>query len=114
MTKNVFGKVVSKSIPIVGGAVSGGITFATLRPMGFRLVEALDDAKFSYTQDNLDSDWIEIQKTMDSPEKASCSEEKSDSISISEEIKKNKELLDDGIITEEEFNEIKKRLIEKL
>ena len=34
-------------------------------------------------------------------------------ISIADEIKKSKELLDQGILTEDEFNEIKKKLIEK-
>ncbi|MET7792138.1 hypothetical protein ABZS93_37275, partial [Streptomyces sp900116325] len=32
-----FAKSVSKAIPLVGAAVSGGLTFATFRPMSKRL-----------------------------------------------------------------------------
>lgn len=37
MTKQTFAKSVSKAIPLVGAAVSGGLTFATFRPMARRL-----------------------------------------------------------------------------
>ncbi|MFJ3087183.1 hypothetical protein [Streptomyces sp. NPDC086838] len=37
MTKQTFAKSASKAIPIVGAAVSGGLTFATFRPMAKRL-----------------------------------------------------------------------------
>ncbi|MFF9688482.1 hypothetical protein [Streptomyces sp. NPDC014623] len=37
MTKQTFAKSVSKAIPLVGAAVSGGLTFATFRPMSKRL-----------------------------------------------------------------------------
>ncbi len=120
MTKGIFGKAVSKAIPVLGGFVSGGITFASLRPMGLRLVRTLDEAKFSYTKEELDADLVEIQSYADAEE---CEDELIETAqkkvadvksSIAEEIKMNKELFDQGIITEEEFTEIKKRLIEKL
>ncbi|MEV5655356.1 MULTISPECIES: hypothetical protein [unclassified Streptomyces] len=37
MTKQTFAKSVSKAIPLVGAAVSGGLTYATFRPMAKRL-----------------------------------------------------------------------------
>ncbi|MFD4239040.1 hypothetical protein [Streptomyces sp. NPDC058542] len=37
MTKQTFAKSVSKAIPLVGAVVSGGLTFATFRPMSRRL-----------------------------------------------------------------------------
>ncbi|MFJ4856959.1 hypothetical protein [Streptomyces sp. NPDC088730] len=37
MTKQTFAKSVSKAIPLVGAAVSGGLTFATFRSMSRRL-----------------------------------------------------------------------------
>ena len=37
MTKSTFAKGVSKAIPVIGGVVSGGLTFATFRPMANRL-----------------------------------------------------------------------------
>ncbi|MFE0422012.1 hypothetical protein [Streptomyces sp. NPDC058953] len=43
MTKQSFAKSVSKAIPLVGAAVSGGLTFATYRPMAKRLQKHLAD-----------------------------------------------------------------------
>ncbi|MGW1812379.1 hypothetical protein ACWCQM_02190 [Streptomyces sp. NPDC002125] len=37
MTTETFAKSVSKAIPVVGAAVSGGLTYATFRPMSKRL-----------------------------------------------------------------------------
>ncbi|MYS37967.1 hypothetical protein GT025_28000 [Streptomyces sp. SID4920] len=41
MTKQTFAKSASKAIPVVGAAVSGGLTFATFRPMAKRLKKHL-------------------------------------------------------------------------
>lgn len=41
MTKQTFAKSVSKVIPIIGGVVSGGLTFATYRPMACKLKDHL-------------------------------------------------------------------------
>ncbi|WP_333773091.1 hypothetical protein [Streptomyces sp. IBSBF 3136] len=41
MTKESFAKAVSKAIPLVGAAVSGGLTFATYLPMAKRLKKHL-------------------------------------------------------------------------
>ena len=60
MTKNLFAKGISKAVPILGGVVSGGITFATLRPMGQRLADTLDEAHFSYTEEEFQEDWENI------------------------------------------------------
>ena len=60
MTRNLLTRGVSKAVPLVGGVISGGITYATLRPMGLRLVEALDTAAFDYSEDALQADWYEI------------------------------------------------------
>lgn len=114
MTKNIFGNIVAKAVPILGGIVSGGITFATLRPQGFRLANILDEAKFSYSNEEMEADLMEIKRTVDLQEKSENTPVGvSIEISIADEIKKSKELLDQGILTEDEFNEIKKKLIEK-
>lgn len=120
MTKGIFGNAVSKAIPIVGGGVSGAITFATLKPMGYKLVRVLDEAKFSYTEEEYEADLVEIQsiaEARDNEEKAAeAVEVKAEEVKLSfaDEIKTYKELLDQGVLTDEEFNEIKKRLIEKI
>jgi len=41
MTKDVFAKGVSKAVPVVGGVVSGGLTYATFKPMAKRLQKYL-------------------------------------------------------------------------
>ncbi|WP_259471466.1 hypothetical protein [Streptomyces shenzhenensis] len=47
MTKQTFAKSVSKAIPVVGAAVSGGLTFATYRPMAKRLKRHLSDSELA-------------------------------------------------------------------
>ena len=37
MTKQIFARGVSKAVPVIGAAVSGGLTFATFRPMAEKL-----------------------------------------------------------------------------
>ena len=114
MTREIFGKAVAKAVPILGGIVSGGITFATLRTQGFRLVNILDEAKFSYSKEEMEADLMEIQRTVDLQEQnENTTVRVNTETSIADEIKKNKELLDQGVLTEEEFTEIKKKLIEK-
>jgi len=39
ITKKTVEKTITKAVPVVGGFVSGGITFATFRPMGYRLAD---------------------------------------------------------------------------
>ena len=120
MTKNVFAKGVSKAVPILGGVVSGGITFATLRPMGQRLADTLDQAHFSYTEANFQEDWQDIVEVSEneavvsssSPEEnTAVSESSVISGDICEKIAKAKALLDAGVLTEQEFAEVKAKLI---
>lgn len=42
MTKEIFAKNVSKAVPIVGGVVSGSITYATFKPSANRLKKRLE------------------------------------------------------------------------
>lgn len=37
MTKDIFAKGISKAIPLLGGAVSGGVTYVTFKPMSHKL-----------------------------------------------------------------------------
>lgn len=57
MTKEIFAKGVSKAVPVVGGVVSGGITYASMKPMANRLVKAFDKAHFDYTENEFNADW---------------------------------------------------------
>ena len=41
ITKQTVERVVTKAVPVIGGAVSGGITYVTFRPMGKRFADML-------------------------------------------------------------------------
>jgi len=47
LTKSLFAGAVRKAIPVVGGVVGGGITFATFKPCCYRLKDALKDTMLS-------------------------------------------------------------------
>ena len=56
MTKDVFAKGVSKVVPIVGGVISGGITYATFKPCAMKLKDdfktlCLSDPEFYKNQE---------------------------------------------------------------
>lgn len=137
LTKKTLASGVSKAIPVIGGVISGTINFASMMPMARRLNETLDNATFDYSEDEFNRD-IELLDNETSEfseeEKNSFKEKFADGFnktknSVSnlfsklgnnkdkfemdpiEEIKKYKELLDSGIINQEEFNKIKKELL---
>ena len=121
MTKSLFAKGVSKAVPILGGVVSGGITFATLRPMGQRLADTLDDAHFSYTEEDFHEDWEDIVEIGEDETTEEVTQEvpteKTEPVSASsvmDEITKAKQLFDAGILTEQEFADLKAKLMAKL
>ena len=47
MTKQVFAGFFKKAIPVVGGVIGGGLTFASFKPCCMRLKEALEDTRLS-------------------------------------------------------------------
>ena len=49
MTKDVFAKGVGKIIPIVGGLVSGGLTFSTFKPAAKKLKNYLEELPLANT-----------------------------------------------------------------
>ena len=134
LTKKTFAQGVSKAVPVIGGFISGGINFASMMPMANRLNDTLDKAIFNYSDEEFNKD-IEIVMNPDEYE-----EVKEENISISKkisneinntssgiskfisnignkkdpykEIKKLKDLLDNGIITQEEFEQKKKELLD--
>ena len=119
MTKNTFAKGVSKTVPVLGGVVSAGITFATLRPMGQRLADTFEDAHFGYTEADFKEDWediVEISEndTVEENVSENKSEPEASPSGVMEEIAKAKQLFDAGILTEQEFSDLKAKLISKL
>lgn len=52
MTKEVFAGFFKKAIPVVGGVIGGGLTFATFKPCCYRLKDALQDTMLSNPKHN--------------------------------------------------------------
>lgn len=133
MTKDTFAKGASKAIPILGGLISGGLTYMSMKPMGNRLKDALASSiNESYTVEDLKKDIKDLEKetgetidieyeTVDAEydyilEEAVPKNEgnlKKNHFNLTDELIKLKNILDEGILTEEEFKEIKKDLIYK-
>ncbi len=121
MTKEVFAKGVSKAVPIIGGVVSGGITLATMIPMGNRLIATLDEAHFSYSNSDFESDWHDIVaecRNFEAEEAEATQSPSNTSVdnteSVLEKINQAKQMLDSGIISDEEFAQIKAKLISQM
>ncbi len=55
LTKDTFAKGVSKAIPVVGGVISGGMNYASLRPMGKKLKNELSLA-IDYSSKDIEKD----------------------------------------------------------
>lgn len=137
LTKKTLASGVSKAIPVIGGVISGTINFASMMPMARKLNDTLDNATFDYSEEEFNRD-IELlsnetgkvseedkqsfkekfvvgfSKTKNSVSnlfsKLKDNKDKAEMDPI-EEIKKYKELLDSGIINQEEFNKKKKDLL---
>lgn len=58
MTKQIFANGVAKFIPVLGGAASGLLTYASYKPMAYRLKSHLETLKFA------DADFYAEQKRM--------------------------------------------------
>lgn len=131
LTKKTFAQGVSKAVPVIGGVISGGINFASMMPMANRLNETLDKATFNYSDEEFNEDIEIIMNPDKSEEKVSISKKFSNGINNAalgiskfisksgkknendpyEEIKKLKDLLDNDIITKDEFEQKKKQLL---
>ncbi|MBE4907864.1 bacteriochlorophyll 4-vinyl reductase [Bacillus luteolus] len=63
VTKETFAKGVAKVVPVLGGAVSGGLTYASMKKMGNRLRLSLHES-VNYTMSDLENDLNVIKKEM--------------------------------------------------
>lgn len=122
VTKDSFAKGVSKAIPILGGVVSGGITYISMKPMGNRLSKVLSESIEKYTYKDLERDLRDIEseivdvnyKEVDKEETATTldeTQEDKNSFSVADELLKFKDLLEAGLITREEFDKKKNELM---
>ena len=84
LTKSLFTGGIKKAIPVVGGVIGGGITFATFKPCCHRLKAALQDTMLSNPEhisdkeeeklyndiisgEVIDADYIEEESSEDAP-----------------------------------------------
>ena len=64
LTKETAGKTISKVVPILGGIISGGITYVTLSKMSERLYLAFDKSAGEYTEKEIKEDIEDIKEKM--------------------------------------------------
>lgn len=66
MTRQSLQKIITKSIPVIGGGISAGVTLVTFKPMGKKLIKAfLDDYKENLEPITLNSDYKHHKKQDD-------------------------------------------------
>lgn len=71
LTKEGLKKIAVKAIPVVGGAVSGGLTYLSMKPMGKRLIQTLDIANYDYDEEDILLD-VATLSAMEEIEAADC------------------------------------------
>lgn len=63
ITNDTFAKGVSKVIPFIGGVISGGITYLSMKPMASRLKdEIVSTINKNYTLEDFKNDVIELER----------------------------------------------------
>lgn len=112
LTKTTFAKGVSKAVPLVGGVVSGGLNYFSMKPMAMRLKNELRKG-LNYSEQKLNEDWKILQGEEIMTTEANLSKSTKEDENLIEQIEKAYELLKQKTITEEEFIVIKKRLLSK-
>ena len=112
LTKATFAKGVSKVVPVVGGVVSGGLNYFSMKPMATKLKIELRKG-INYSEENLKQD-LKILNVEDIIiEESNLSETSMKGENVIEQIEKAHELLKQKIITEEEFISIKQNILSK-
>lgn len=110
LTKATFAKGVSKFIPLVGGAVSGTMNYISLKPMANRLKDELGK-NINYTTKDFEQD---IKILNDEDVIITTSDVEYDDENYLKQLEKLSDLLEKNIITEQEFQKMKKSIIDKL
>lgn len=124
VTKSTVAKGVSKALPIIGGVISGGMTFISMKPMGMRLADTLDKANFHYSEMEImadyavmqdmaqDSDFIESESAKNVA--SAKTEQTAQAGDVFIKIEKLLKLKDMGAISQEEFDAKKAELLEQI
>ena len=124
LTKATFAKGVSKVIPVLGGAISGGLNYVSMKPMANRLKVELGQS-INYTENDLEKDFKILEQNdvvfysedTISDETNSSKNKDNEKVldgDIFDQLERLHDLLEKKIVTNEEFVEMKQALLRKM
>lgn len=120
LTKSTFAKGVSKAVPIVGGFVSGGINFMSMKPMASKLKNELGKSlDYSNEDARKDLEVLDIDfEIVEDKQKTIIPETKVDNASAEEDVfsklEKIHQLFEKNILSEEEYQKLKTNLLSSI
>ncbi|TKK75794.1 bacteriochlorophyll 4-vinyl reductase [Enterococcus faecalis] len=112
LTKATFAKGVSKAIPVLGGVVSGGINYASMKPMAMRLKDELSK-NIGYTQEDAEKDLEILEADFEVISEQPETETTKYTDDIFSKLERAHALFEKKILTEAEYIKLKETIIQE-
>ncbi|MCO5483815.1 EcsC family protein [Enterococcus faecalis] len=112
LTKATFVKGVSKAIPVLGGVVSGGINYASMKPMAMRLKDELSK-NIGYTQEDAEKDLEILEADFEVISEQPETETTKYADDIFSKLERAHALFEKKILTEAEYIKLKETIIQE-
>ena len=112
LTKATFAKGVSKAIPVLGGVVSGGINYASMKPMAMRLKDELSK-NIGYTQEDAEKDLEILEADFEVISEQPEAETTKHADDIFSKLERAHALFEKKILTEAEYIKLKETIIQE-
>ena len=112
LTKATFAKGVSKAIPVLGGVVSGGINYASMKPMAMRLKDELSK-NIGYTQEDAEKDLEILEADFEVISAQPETETTKHADDIFSKLERAHALFEKKILTEAEYIKLKETIIQE-
>lgn len=112
LTKATFAKGVSKAIPVLGGVVSGGINYASMKPMAMRLKDELSK-NIGYTQEDAEKDLEILEADFEVISEQPETETTKHADDIFSKLERAHALFEKKILTEAEYIKLKETIIQE-
>ena len=112
LTKATFAKGVSKAIPVLGGVVSGGINYASMKPMAMRLKDELSK-NIGYTQEDAEKDLEILEADFEVISEQPATETTKHADDIFSKLERAHALFEKKILTEAEYIKLKETIIQE-
>lgn len=112
LTKATFAKGVSKAIPVLGGVVSGGINYASMKPMAMRLKDELSK-NIGYTQEDAEKDLEILEADFEVISEQPETEITKHADDIFSKLERAHALFEKKILTEAEYIKLKETIIQE-